>query len=85
MARKTYYVAKDQAHPLYKTRMLAAGSELALDASAARLYRQLGAVLSETAPAKKLPQLDHDGDGEPGGSPAGEQSTRRRGRRKVAE
>ncbi len=29
--------------------------------------------------------LDHDGDGHPGGSPAGENATRRRGRRRASQ
>lgn len=29
--------------------------------------------------------LDHDGDGRPGGSPTGENSTRRRGRRRAEQ
>jgi hypothetical protein len=47
MARQNYYVTRDQKHPLYRTRMLTAGQELPLDASAFRLYRQLGVELSE--------------------------------------
>jgi len=49
MARQTYYVTREQKHPLYKTRMLQAGP-LELDASAARLYRRLGVDLSEQQP-----------------------------------
>lgn len=48
MARQTYYVTREQKHPLYKTRMLQAGP-LELDASAARLYRKLGVELSDRA------------------------------------
>lgn len=47
MARQTYYVTREQRHPLYKTRMLTAGQGLPLDASAYRLFRQLGVELSE--------------------------------------
>jgi hypothetical protein len=52
MARRTYYITRDQRHPLYRTRMLTAGQELPLDASAFRLYRQLGVELSEEPPRK---------------------------------
>jgi hypothetical protein len=52
MARQTYYVTREQRHPLYKTRMLTAGQELPLDASAARLFRQMGVELSEEPPRK---------------------------------
>jgi hypothetical protein len=52
MARQTYYVTRDQRHPLYRTRMLTAGQELPLDASAFRLFRQLGVELSEEPPRK---------------------------------
>jgi hypothetical protein len=55
MARQTYYVTRDQRHPLYRTRMLTAGQELPLDASAFRLYRQLGVELSEDPPRKAAP------------------------------
>lgn len=49
MARQTFYIAKAQPHPLYKTRMLQAGP-IELDASAARLYRQLGVKLKDEDP-----------------------------------
>jgi hypothetical protein len=52
MARQTYYVTREQRHPLYKTRMLTAGQELPLDASAFRLFRQLGVELSQEPPRK---------------------------------
>jgi hypothetical protein len=52
MAHKTFYVARDQRHPLYKTRMLTAGQELNLTASAARLFSQLGVDMSDEAPRK---------------------------------
>ena len=58
MARKDFYVAKDTPHPLYKTRMLQAGSPIPLDASAARLFRQLGVDLSEDAPKKAAPKAE---------------------------
>jgi hypothetical protein len=51
MARQTFYLAREQRHPLYKTRMLQAGP-IELDASAARLYRRLGVDLSEEAPKR---------------------------------
>jgi hypothetical protein len=51
MARQTYYVTREQKHPLYKTRMLQAGP-IELDASAARLYCRLGVDLSEEAPKR---------------------------------
>lgn len=54
MARQTYYVTREQKHPLYKTRMLQAGP-LELDASAARLYRKLGVELSDEAPRRGAP------------------------------
>jgi hypothetical protein len=54
MARQTYYVTREQRHPLYKTRMLTAGQALPLDASAVRLFRQLGVELSDT-PKKAKP------------------------------
>lgn len=82
MANKTLYATCGLK---YGTRRLQAGDQVEMDAPSARLYLALGKV-TEAAPAKRrLPQLDHDGDGEAGGSPAGEQSTRRRGRRKSAE
>lgn len=56
MARQTYYVTREQKHPLYRTRMLQAGP-LELDASAARLYRRLGVDLSEEAP-KRAAKVD---------------------------
>jgi hypothetical protein len=52
MAHRTFYVTRDQRHPLYKTRMLTAGQEITLSASAARLFGQLGAELSEEAPKR---------------------------------
>ena len=52
MARQTFYVTREQKHPLYRTRMLTAGQELELDASAVRLYRQLGVDLSDEAPKR---------------------------------
>lgn len=55
MARQTYYVTREQKHPLYKTRMLQAGP-LELDASAARLYRKLGVELSDEAPRRAAPR-----------------------------
>lgn len=54
MARQTYYVTREQKHPLYRTRMLQAGP-LELDASAARLYRRSGVDLSEEAPKRAAP------------------------------
>lgn len=51
MARQTYYVTREQRHPLYRTRMLQAGP-LELDAGAARLYRRLGVELSDEAPKR---------------------------------
>lgn len=48
MARQTFYLTRDQQHPLYKTRMLQAGP-IELDASAARLYRKLGVKLRDEA------------------------------------
>ena len=51
MARQTYYVTREQKHPLYHTRMLKAGP-IELDAGAARLYRQLGVDLSDEAPRR---------------------------------
>jgi hypothetical protein len=65
MARQTYYVTREQRHPLYKTRMLTAGQELPLDASAARLFRQLGVELSETHPrtVTSMARADADGSG----------------------
>ena len=51
MARKTFYLDRAQPHPLYKTRMLQAGT-LELDASAARLFRKLGVELSDEAPKR---------------------------------
>lgn len=51
MARQTYYVTREQKHPLYQTRMLKAGP-IELDAGAARLYRQLGVDLSDEAPKR---------------------------------
>lgn len=54
MARQTYYITRAQRHPLYRTRMLQAGA-IELDASAARLYRKLGAELSEEQPAVEAP------------------------------
>jgi hypothetical protein len=41
----------------------------------------LEAAKSVGAVAKAAHPLEHDGDGIPGGSPAGEQATRRRGRK----
>jgi hypothetical protein len=52
MARQTFYVTRDMKHPLYKTRMLTAGQQLDLDASAARLYRQLGVDMSDEKPKR---------------------------------
>ena len=52
MARQTFYITKDQPNPLYKTRMLQAGEELTLSASAHRLFSQLGVDMSEDAPKK---------------------------------
>lgn len=49
MARQTFYLDRAVRHPLYKTRMLQAGP-LALDASAARLYRKLGVKLLDENP-----------------------------------
>jgi len=40
--------------------------------------------MAEAAGVKPHP-LDHDGDGRPGGSPAGENATRRRGRKPKGE
>ena len=51
MARQTYYVTREQKHPLYRTRMLQAGP-IDLDASAARLFRKLGVDLSDEAPKR---------------------------------
>lgn len=71
MARQTYYITRAQRHPLYRTRMLQAGA-IELDASAARLYRKLGAELSEEQPAAEAPEV------------ADEKPVRRR-RKKAAE
>lgn len=54
MARQTYYITRDVRHPLYKTRMLTAGEGIDLDASAARLYRQLGVVMTDEKPRRKV-------------------------------
>lgn len=62
MARQTYYVTREQKHPLYQTRMLKAGP-IELDAGAARLYRQLGVDLSDEAPnlaAKEPSTVDEE-------------------------
>jgi hypothetical protein len=58
MARQTFYVTRETRHPLYKTRMLTAGQQLDLDASAARLYRQLGVEMTDEKPraARKAPE-----------------------------
>lgn len=52
MARQTYYVTREQRHPLYKTRMLTAGQSLELDASAARLFQQLGVDMTDQPPRR---------------------------------
>ena len=52
MVHRTFYVTREQRHPLYKTRMLQAGEELTLSASAARLFSQLGVDMSDEAPKK---------------------------------
>lgn len=51
MARKTFYLTRDQQNPLYKTRMLRAGA-IDLDAGAARLYRKLGVDLADEVPGE---------------------------------
>ena len=51
------------------------GSVLTVDADEAERLVGLGAAVIVAHP------LDHDGDGEKGGSPAGENATRRRGRK----
>lgn len=58
MARRTYYLTREQRNPLYKTRMLQAGP-IDLDESAARLYRKLGVDLSDEKPKRKvIPTVD---------------------------
>jgi hypothetical protein len=51
------------------------GSVLTVEADEAERLVSLGAAVLVPHP------LDHDGDGVPGGSPAGENATRRRGRK----
>jgi hypothetical protein len=56
------------------------GSVLSVDADEAERLIGLGAAKK----ADKPHPLDHDGDGKPGGSPAGENATRTRGRKAKA-
>jgi hypothetical protein len=55
MARQTYYVTREQRHPLYRTRMLTAGQSLELDAGAAALFGKLGVELATEKPRKAAP------------------------------
>jgi hypothetical protein len=55
MARQTYYVTRDQRHPLYRTRMLTAGQSLELDSGAAALFGKLGVELATEKPSKTAP------------------------------
>lgn len=59
----------------------APGSVLSVDAEEAERLIGLGAAKRAEQPHP----LDHDGDGAPGGSPAGENATRRRGRKAKGE
>lgn len=55
MASQTYYLTRDQQHPLYRHRMLHAGP-VELTRSAAYLYRKLGVELldePETKPRRR--------------------------------
>ena len=63
MARQTYYIPREQKHPLYRTRMLQAGP-IELDAGAARLFRRLGVDLSDVKPKAppKTPAPDEMAD-----------------------
>jgi hypothetical protein len=54
MARQTYYVSRDQRHPLYKTRMLTAGQPLELDSGAAALYARLGVEMATEKPRGRI-------------------------------
>jgi hypothetical protein len=56
MARQTYYVTREQRHPLYRTRMLTAGQALELDSGAAALYRKLGVDMADKKPGKAAAQ-----------------------------
>jgi hypothetical protein len=59
MARQTYYVSRDQRHPLYKTRMLTAGQPLELDSGAAALYERLGVEMATEKPkGRVIPTVD---------------------------
>ena len=51
----------------YGTRMLTAGDAMTVTGPRARALIALG-LASERKPRKPKPQLDHDGDGRPGGS-----------------
>lgn len=89
MARQTYYVTREQKHPLYRTRMLQAGP-IELDASAARLYEKLGVELSDQAPKRAaspapapapVPSTEIK-PGKPGGSKPGTTAKKKAARRK---
>ena len=63
---------------VYRTRMLSAGDPVMLGASDARLFERYGWANAPNAPKQapetrqtRLTQLDHDGDGKPGGSISG--------------
>jgi hypothetical protein len=55
MARKTFYITREQKNPLYPTRMLQAGP-IELNTGVAALYRKLGVKISDNPPAKAPPQ-----------------------------
>jgi hypothetical protein len=58
MARQTFYITREQRHPLYRTRMLQAGP-IELNAGAAALFRKLGVEMSDEQPkAPKVEQVD---------------------------
>jgi hypothetical protein len=60
------------------------GAKVAISEHEAIQDEMFGWSRYEPEPAPSHP-LDHDGDGRPGGSPAGENATRRRGRRRAAQ
>lgn len=84
MARQTYYVTRDQRHPLYKTRMLTAGKPLELDAGAAALYRKLGVELSAERPeGRAVPTVDQVLKAEVVEEPAKPKARRRKAKKKA--
>jgi hypothetical protein len=83
MTRQTYYVTREQRHPLYRTRMLTAGQALELDSGAAALYRKLGVDMADEKPKGRARPLAEPAE-EPKAAPrqAPKATTRKRASRR---